>query len=241
VQNNLVALVLPELLNGPFHIVVKDLPLQKPQRTVFIQRSGKQINMGDWSFIITRYTKQWNPRPQWGDIDLEPAQIDLLLQSIDNVFQTRTSLYDQSSDDVEVLLGKRRINDFWRALCLRNITGIANAARAIMGRGPGLTPAGDDFLAGIMISFLLLQYPETASVSRLLAETSRECTTKVSIAYFSAIAAGLVDERWHRFLKALNTGNQQLLESAIHLILTFGASSGSDMLKGFIAGINFQA
>ena len=240
VQNKLIAFVLPELLKGPFHIVVKDLPLKNTRRTVSIQRLGNRIQLGDWSFEIAEYTKHWNPKPHWDEIVLESAQIDLLLRSINNAFQSRSSGYDQISDDVEVLLGQRSINDFWHALHLGNITGIAGATRAIMGKGPGLTPAGDDYLAGILVSLWLLNHPETASICRLIAETAQQCTTEVSNAYFSAIAAGQVDERWHQLLAALNTGSQHLLEKTIRHILTFGATSGLDMLKGFNSGIEFQ-
>jgi hypothetical protein len=114
---------------------------------------------------------------------------------------------------------------------------IANAVQSIVGKGPGLTPSGDDFLAGMMLSLWTMSDPAAHTVCRIILDSARKMTTDISLAYLRAIASGYTDERWHNLLYALAANNSRLLDSAIRHILAFGATSGSDMLIGFVWGL----
>jgi hypothetical protein len=110
------------------------------------------------------------------------------------------------------------------------------AAVALAGWGPGLTPSGDDFLAGLMLS-LWAYYGERARPWCIqIAAAALPRTTRLSGAFLQAAANGLADARWHALLQALAGAPGIRLEQAVRDALAFGATSGLDMLAGFLYG-----
>ncbi|MBI4279280.1 MAG: DUF2877 domain-containing protein [Armatimonadetes bacterium] len=99
---------------------------------------------------------------------------------------------------------------------------LAAAARRLTGLGPGLTPAGDDFLAGLLLGLHAARVESSArwrAAARKPAAMARELaaaeagaaitaavegrTTRISLAYLAAAAGGLASAPWHRLVKAL--------------------------------------
>jgi Protein of unknown function (DUF2877) len=93
----------------------------------------------------------------------------------------------------------------------------------IAGKGPGLTPAGDDMLAGY-ISGLVLLHGQRSRASRL-AERAALRTTAFSATLLRHAARGEVPEPVHILLA---TGDSRPL-------LAFGHSSGSWWLRGLVS------
>ncbi len=64
-----------------------------------------------------------------------------------------------------------------------------------------------------------------------------------SAAYLAAATRGEANEQWHTLLSVLGarpTGNRELTQQvnrAVSSISTYGATSGTDMLAGFEAGL----
>lgn len=112
----------------------------------------------------------------------------------------------------------------------------AIVAREIAGRGPGLTPSGDDLLVGIMLGTSVL--PSVAGVRRVqhvrdvLASAAMPRTTRISGAYLDAARHGWASEPWHTLVRAL-PGPPEPIRCAVRRLLQIGETSGADTLTGF--------
>lgn len=127
--------------------------------------------------------------------------------------------------------------------------------RRLLGLGPGLTPAGDDFLAGLMTVFHASGLPATATaLFRTIRPQLSSLTNPVSAAHLLETGQGRVSERGQAIVRKLdrvlmlsqaapgchNTattcepGMQSLpeLEDLQHTCSAYGATSGWDFLAG---------
>lgn len=102
------------------------------------------------------------------------------------------------------------------------------AVDALAGLGPGLTPAGDDALAGIL---LVLGAPDRAAAV-VAAERAR--TNDIARAFLSWAARGQSIEPVHRLLAAHDAGGAS---AALADVLRFGHSSGADLALGLRLGL----
>jgi len=107
-------------------------------------------------------------------------------------------------------------------------------AQALIGLGPGLTPSGDDYLGGVLISLHQLgRGAQARSLWRWL-EARLARTSAISAAHLNAAAAGEGHEALHACLQALYGAHAdwpQLL-SALDEV---GHCSGWDSLAGLVA------
>ncbi len=115
-------------------------------------------------------------------------------------------------------------------------------AGRLAGLGPGLTPAGDDWLAGWLVGLRAATAMNGAqsplnleAVGRAVVGSARSRTSHLSLAFLQAAADGAVAEPWHALLAALVDADPTPLRHAAAEIMRHGATSGSDMLAGFLA------
>ncbi|HUQ26091.1 MAG TPA: DUF2877 domain-containing protein [Burkholderiales bacterium] len=86
------------------------------------------------------------------------------------------------------------------------IAGNALDARAeqLIGLGPGLTPAGDDYLGGVMVALHLLdRSAQAASLWRWIEPRMAQRSNPISAAHLAAAAAGEAHEALHDCLSSL--------------------------------------
>jgi hypothetical protein len=115
---------------------------------------------------------------------------------------------------------------------------LAEAARALAGLGTGFTPAGDDFLLGVMYAVWSTCPPQQArAVSDSLAEAAAPHTTRVSAAWLRAGAEGEAGDSWHALVAALLQEDWPAVETAIAGLARIGHTSGADALAGFLLGL----
>ncbi|MDR3095867.1 MAG: DUF2877 domain-containing protein [Paraburkholderia sp.] len=144
----------------------------------------------------------------------------------------------------EVLMRLERV-----ALGLRAGNDIAGDALWLMGRGPGLTPSGDDMLVGMLAAHHAcgggpLPLWLTAATAHATLDAAPDtnatagnwtaCTTDVAAAYLIQATRG----RFSRPLIALAqtlAGSAAETRAASARLLDFGHSSGADTLLGFTA------
>ena len=127
----------------------------------------------------------------------------------------------------------------------RNLGGIQAHARQLAGLGPGLTPAGDDWLGGWLVGLHVRaamapdgeagQALPVAAVGRTVVDAAAGRTTGLSLAYLRAAARGAVPRVWHDFLYALVDADPGPVQRSAAEIMRHGATSGSDTLAGFLA------
>ncbi|MGQ0662263.1 MAG: oxamate carbamoyltransferase subunit AllH family protein [Pseudomonadota bacterium] len=109
-------------------------------------------------------------------------------------------------------------------------------AAALIGLGPGLTPAGDDFVGGALIALRALGVPALAD--RLAAwglGLARQRTGKIAFAHLACAARGQGAGALHDALGALARPGAPGLAAALAAIDGIGHSSGWDGLAGVAA------
>jgi hypothetical protein len=106
----------------------------------------------------------------------------------------------------------------------------------LIGLGPGLTPSGDDALAGAMIA--LHTFSQAALAARLAAwalPRAAAGTGKISCAHLAAAAEGEGAGALHDVLAALSSPDAASLATCLDDVARIGHCSGWDALAGSAA------
>jgi hypothetical protein len=107
---------------------------------------------------------------------------------------------------------------------------LPDAAACLAGLGPGLTPAGDDALAGAVFGLrALLGPPAAGPLGDLVAGLP---TSGISLAFLSWAARGQALAPVHDLAVALAEGAQSAAAAACRALSSVGASSGADFALG---------
>ncbi len=123
------------------------------------------------------------------------------------------------------------------AACARRDTATAaTAATSMVGLGPGLTPSGDDILAGTLAALRLLggDGPLTDALATAALTNARSRTTTLAAALLGCAAHGQVSLQVADVLRGL-TGEQPLAP-AVARLLSVGHTSGADLAHGLLVG-----
>lgn len=131
-----------------------------------------------------------------------------------------------------------RLHPLALALAADDGPAAASAADGLLGLGPGLTPAGDDVLAGALAALFLLLPPRAAragawaGLDRVVGESAAARTTTLSAALLGCARRGQVAAPAADLLRAL-TGDGDVGLTARALVLV-GHSSGRDLAAGIL-------
>jgi hypothetical protein len=118
----------------------------------------------------------------------------------------------------------------------------ADAATALVGLGPGLTPAGDDFSGGAFFARALLARAGVidAGAWGVAASDVRTAATRLTHRIGAALLGDLLaGEGWaplHDLAAGLARGDDSIALDAAGQLVRLGHSSGWDLLAGFVAG-----
>jgi len=133
---------------------------------------------------------------------------------------------------------------------------ITEGSIKLLGLGPGLTPLGDDFLLGVLLTLnrwgqLLsphqsdIQMRDTGSppsnlvnnLNQIIMENTRLKTTQVSASLLACAVEGAADERLLKVLDGLCSGTE-VTQNEMRNLLRWGNSSGIAVLAGMMAVLN---
>lgn len=118
-------------------------------------------------------------------------------------------------------------------------TGHAGGLEKLIGLGHGLTPSGDDFLAGFILGlFKMKKEREAAVLARYLYGAAEGKTTAVSLSFYRALSEGWISEAHSTFLDIIGQAEKEQREHALNLVSSFGRTSGWDTLAGLVFGIS---
>ncbi len=107
----------------------------------------------------------------------------------------------------------------------------------LIGLGPGLTPSGDDFLAGVVMGlFKAGREDEAAWLAHYFYRAAQARVADISLAFYRALSEGLLAEPYQLLLKAIGTGEILSLERLLNRVSLFGATSGWDTITGMLLG-----
>jgi hypothetical protein len=108
------------------------------------------------------------------------------------------------------------------------------AARGLVGLGPGSTPSGDDLVAGLLLTLHYAGRPE-AEPLRAVAATAR--TTRLASSMLRWAAQGEAREHVLLLLRSLFEEPAPRAAEPLGPVLRYGATSGADMAAGILIGL----
>jgi Protein of unknown function (DUF2877) len=109
-----------------------------------------------------------------------------------------------------------------------------------VGRGPGLTPSGDDLLVGMLAALRFAGAIDSSSLTALreLIETgARRLTTEISAEYLHYACRGMVNGMVRDFLLALDRSSTVGALDAVDRLSRYGHTSGMDCVLGVLTGL----
>ena len=135
-----------------------------------------------------------------------------------------------------------RVRRLFDALHTGQIVEISAAAGAMAGGGPGLTPSSDDFLCGMMAAMLARggargRVLRTMDITQRMGCAARVKTNVISGSFLIRSSQGLLSaDVLDTVGQLFSNGPTQSLESAASRVITFGETSGTDILSGIYFG-----
>jgi hypothetical protein len=109
-------------------------------------------------------------------------------------------------------------------------------AAALLGLGPGLTPAGDDLVAGILLALHDLGRGDVARpLAEFMLEEAGSRTGTISRAHLACAAAGEGAAAVHAALAAVWSADPSSMAAALDAAAAIGHTSGWDALAGIAA------
>jgi hypothetical protein len=248
VDGQIVALVTPDLLNGPLNIVLDaagglfgaiapGAPLTSTPDT---------LHMAPGIDVALHKAETWNP-------NLHPWTTADAVVAAGHLRGLRTLLTNDAPADglAHTTLGARApeigsgpvvaralpgLGTLTAGLAHRNPAQLVDAAGQLAGLGGGLTPSGDDVLVGVLLACSVWPSDVRALRDGIGAAASKR-TTRISAAYLTAAAAGEANEAWHELMGALGTPDSARVMRAARRVIAFGETSGSEMLAGFVLAV----
>lgn len=133
----------------------------------------------------------------------------------------------------------------WTAAVKGDLAGVERASARLAGLGLGLTPSGDDYLAGFAAAWVLATEAlgggghHDAEVPHALAAGAAPGASPLGHAWIAHATRGEVAEPMTRFFGALLGGRlgAPALTGSARGVLGLGASSGTDWMVGALAGV----
>ena len=199
----LFAVLGPRSWPGPLHLIVEELA-KLPARHDPVSVSGAVLRAGQLHVRLDRCPR-WTPR------------LPERLTAASRAWRSLASIADTELAPVwEVATREARRGD------------LAAVFRQLQGRGSGLTPSGDDVLAGILL--VCAVNPSHRRALSDLASVAR--TTRLSRAFLRWAAAGQSIQPAHALLDAAASGDRHGMRSAAAALAAVGATSGRALVAG---------
>jgi hypothetical protein len=266
-EGEIIALVSPAIGNGPLNIVIEEngaLEHVKPGLPAVF--SGEQPGLGESLVVSLHGAQLWRPEVNWKGLITHRRKLEHNLAALcswlsqNDTAKTLLSLVlygakepgpcEDGSHSLHHLafltMARVRIKGLLQALHVGDRSGIRESAALLAGLGPGLTPAGDDYLVGLMAGLRVWPSPLNNSglspddACQIFLEATEGRTTLLSRAFLHSAKVGLFGESWHRLLAELAGGEAKGIRRAARRILASGATSGADALAGFLSPYLWQ-
>lgn len=192
---------------------------------------GGRIVVGDLAVSAAAW---WEPRPKL------PTRRPALLP--EGVRQLRNALYGEGVPHSAFTLPGLPVGPGGPLAALRgavrraDLDAALRTAIRLIGLGPGLTPAGDDVMAGTMAGLVLLGHPSAERFSAGVYALAAGRTTELSRALLRHAACGQVSGEYAAVLHGLV--GERPLAPAVTALLNTGSTSGRAMALGLSTAID---
>jgi hypothetical protein len=214
----LVALTAPAVPPGPLHVTLDSPPPAAPGAPV--RRAGSRLRVGG-SAVELRGAQRWTgPLPDPGEVR---RGADLVVWATAAAAAGSALTAAPYREPARHAVARLRDGD------------LGGAVTTLAGLGPGLTPAGDDALAGMLLALRAIEGP--GAEPRLGAAVAVARTTRLSLALLRCAAAGQALAPVHQLLGAAARGDRAAALAAATAVAEVGATSGADFCYGLRAAI----
>ena len=234
-NGDVIAIVTALIGDGPLNILVDAGAagtLGTVERDAQAELAGDTLQVGGLK-IALESALSWEPCPDWSALRARLDTIRTNLPSLRAIALSHAPedslLAARDAVDYVILSEAKNLESGWKG----DVARLQEAAAHLAGRGIGLTPAGDDLLAGLML-WAWLAHLNPEPLCHTLAEVAVPHTTTLSAAFLRSAARGECDASWHRLLAVLSSDSAAQLAPAIQRVMAHGATSGADMLAGFM-------
>lgn len=188
----------------------------------------------------------FTPRHRYhSTLDLAPADPQRLHRNLPTLADLLKTTAPPKS--LAFLLDKRRLKNLQspldQAFAARIQTGVdqifhgslLDGVQLLKGCGHGLTPSGDDFLAGLLIGLNFLQKLRATNLQPLANAIFRAAQGDniFSNTFLDLARRGLLSAPMKTLLQALVTGHRDAVLQAARRLFAIGATSGADLATGF--------
>ena len=110
--------------------------------------------------------------------------------------------------------------------------GDPSSVGALLGLGPGLTPLGDDVLAGWLAAAVASRHPSLDDLRSTVALSARERTTALSATLLACAARGEGVPEFRSMLSGVASEDTDVVQQSVSLLLEVGESSGEGLVLG---------
>ncbi len=202
----------------PLAMVTADrLPNVSPDDAIVVGDGELRVGAQVW-----RTLRWFDPRPS----SYRQPQPSALAEAAESLWNL---------DDSEVGLPALRAWDAATALA----AGDPEPCRGLLGAGPGLTPAGDDVVAGALAACALSGAGPHQPELDMLVARARIATTALSAALLACAARGQVVPEAAELLRAL--GSTAAIAPALSHLRAIGSTSGTALAIGIVAALTVAA
>jgi hypothetical protein len=223
-RDAVVAVVAHDGVRLPNAVIV---PLPRSARPFSLVNGEASVTVGGGGMVLgglrVRAVRQWNPRPVLAPAD--PVALGGRLAELREILA--------ASPTRPGLPVPRRLAE---ACMTASLAAATQAADKLVGLGPGLTPSGDDLLAGALAALRLLGGDPafTTALADHVSAVGARRTTALSATLLRLAGQGNVAAEAGHVIKALN--GQGPLEEAARRLYAVGHTSGADLVQGLLIG-----
>lgn len=231
---NLVSIVAPEVGCSGHNVLWNVLQEELPhERSIAICEHEIVVGNNHFSTLqAQKFDSGWSTAPckRW------PAEIAQSLSGM--LVNSQFGFFLKNESDFSGLSGFNLsvVIAAQKAQQLFALGSTVDAVRSLRGLGLGLTPAGDDFLAGMLASYSVLEKMDgvfRTDKKKMILEHALGGNA-LSNAFLRAAAVGSFSYRQQVFFEACVNGTQAEQARAAQDIVAIGASSGADFAVGFL-------
>jgi len=216
----------------PFTVLRPGLPMLFGAQRVVIEGAACSLDL--------LHCTQWDPHiatPERLDRDIVRKNREWLASFLSSNFSSVRHHQEWSIQLSSLFAGVPQGSTLHTSL--ENKIEVLPMAHFLCGRGAGLTPAGDDILAGWMAANWLLYgpLPRLLEAYQDIIGVARQQTHLLSQCWLSYAAEGNMAQAIQVLLEAITSNNETKLTTATRAVLALGATSGHDLLQGILLGL----
>lgn len=214
---------------------------------------GEKLMLGPRIVVDTAGVPIWSPTPNWKRLQAQPHLIQAQLPLLRSIGPDDRQPFNEKSvvsplfhshwsiQSIMTAASISAIDALVEGLRQHDLAACSTAASRLAGLGEGLTPAGDDFLLGVVYA-LWAALPSERAVPLVTAITAAAIprTTRLSAAWLKAAARGEAGAAWHALIDSLANGQETAVVTAVQRILASGHTSGPAAWCGFVTTLSLH-